>query len=145
MSTATTTQSKSLGMYVVYGVLAGFAGGVLFGILIGYMKMLAQIGSILGAESAFLGLIIHMVISAITGGIYGVIASKFENNWTIALSGGLIYGVFWWVIGGLILTPLFLGQSDQIFALGIDQWLLLIGYLVYGLITAFVFSSIVRD
>lgn len=40
--------------------------------------------------------------------------------------------------------PLMLGMSQMVFAIGQEQWLSLMGRIIYGLVTAFVFIPLVR-
>jgi Na+(H+)/acetate symporter ActP len=41
------------------------------------------------------------------------------------------------VLGALVLMPLMLGMSQMVFVIGGDQWLSLMGHIIYGLVTAF--------
>jgi hypothetical protein len=40
--------------------------------------------------------------------------------------------------------PLFLGMVQMIFVIGSDQWMSLLGHVIYGLVTAFVFIPLVK-
>jgi hypothetical protein len=77
-----------------------------------------------------------MVISAVIGAIYGLVAGRFAVNTTTALIGGIINGVVWWVLGALVLMPLMLGMSQMVFVIGQAQWMSLLGHIIYGLVTS---------
>jgi hypothetical protein len=76
--------------------------------------------------------------------VYGLVAGRFALNATTALIGGIINGIVWWVLGALVLMPLFLGMSQMVFMIGQAQWMSLLGHIIYGLVTAFVFIPLVK-
>jgi uncharacterized membrane protein YagU involved in acid resistance len=106
--------------------------------------MLPMVGMLVRQENAVIGLIVHMVISAFIGAIYGLVAGRFAVNGITALIGGIINGVIWWVLGALVLMPLMLGMSEMVFVIGQAQWLSLMGHIIYGLVTSFVFIPLVK-
>jgi uncharacterized membrane protein YagU involved in acid resistance len=126
------------------GAIAGLAGGVVFAMMMGMMGMLPMVGMLVRQENAIIGFIVHMVISAFIGAVYGVVAGRFALTTTNALIGGMINGVVWWVLGALVLMPLMLGMSQMVFVIGQTQWLSLMGHIIYGLLTAFVFIPLVK-
>jgi hypothetical protein len=97
MSTITSTQVSRNS--VTAGVIAGLGGGLLFGIMMAVQGMLPMVGMLVRQESSVIGFVVHMVISAIIGGIYGIIAGRLPASWGIAIVGGAVYGVIWWVLG----------------------------------------------
>jgi hypothetical protein len=52
---------------------------------------------------------------------------------------GALNGIIWWILGALILMPLMLGMGDMVFVIGGDQWMSLVGHLIFGVVTALVF------
>jgi hypothetical protein len=124
------------------GALAGLVGGVVFGVLMAMMGMLPMVAGLVGSENAGIGLAVHLVNSAVIGAIFGLVAWGFADRLWPALAAGLIYGVVWWVLGALILMPLWLGATmdpmmrDMVFTVETDQWLSLMGHVIYGLVTA---------
>lgn len=126
------------------GAIAGLAGGVAFGMMMGMMGMLPMVGMLVRQESAVIGFIVHMVISAFIGAVYGLVAGRFAVNGATALIGGIVNGVAWWVLGALVLMPLLLGMSQMVFVIGQAQWMSLLGHIIYGLVTSFVFISLVK-
>lgn len=146
MSTVTMDQNvnKSSVKLITSGAIAGLAGGLVFGMMMAMMGMLPMVGMLIGAENAIVGFIVHMAISAFIGAVYGFVIGRFPVNATTALVSGIVNGVVWWVLGALILMPLFLGMSQMVFVIGSDQWLSLMGHVIYGLVTAFVFIPLVK-
>jgi uncharacterized membrane protein YagU involved in acid resistance len=146
MSTATLDQKASLSptKLATSGAIAGLAGGAVFAMMMAMMGMLPMVGMLVRQENAVIGFIVHMVISAVIGATYGLVAGRFANNATTAIIGGIVNGVVWWVLGALILMPLLLGMTQMVFAIGQAQWMSLLGHIVYGLVTAFVFIPLVK-
>lgn len=146
MSTAVLNQNTNLSpaKLAVSGALAGLAGGAVFGMMMAVMGMLPMVGMLVRQESAVVGFIVHMGISAFIGAVYGLAAGRFALSSTTALVGGMVNGVVWWVLGALVLMPLMLGMSQMVFVIGSDQWMSLVGHLMFGLITSFVFIPLVK-
>jgi hypothetical protein len=146
MSASTLDQNLSLSpvKLATSGAIAGLAGGAVFGIMMGMMNMLPMVGMLVRQENAVFGFIVHMLISAVFGAIYGLIAGRFAINATNALIGGIVNGVVWWVLGALVLMPLMLGMAAMVFVIGQSQWMSLLGHLIYGLVTSFVFIPLLK-
>jgi uncharacterized membrane protein YagU involved in acid resistance len=146
MSTSTidATQSSSSSKLATAGAIAGLVGGLVFGIMMGMMNMLPMVGMLVRQENAMVGFVVHMAISAILGAIYGIVIGRFPNNATTALIGGIVNGVVWWILGALVLMPLFLGMTQMVFVIGQAQWMSLLGHLIFGLVTAFVFIPLTK-
>jgi uncharacterized membrane protein YagU involved in acid resistance len=137
-------RNTSFAKLIIAGAIAGLGGGLVFGMLMGMMGMLPMVAMLIGSESAVVGFIVHMVISAGLGALFGLVAARFLTGWGSALAAGLVYGVIWWVLGALILMPLMLGMSGMVLAIGADQWFSLMGHLIYGAITAILFVPLAK-
>ena len=146
MSAATIEQKSaaSSSKLAVSGAVAGLAGGLVFGMMMWVMGMLPMVGMLVRQENSAVGFIVHMAISAVLGAIYGLIAGRFALNWTTAFVGGIVYGIVWWVLGALIMMPLMLGMSQMVFAVGQPQIFSLVGHILFGLVTAFVFIPLAK-
>ena len=97
--------------------------------------MIDDIGGMIGS-GAFVGFILHIIISAVIGGVYtGLFAEKVELGDTLinVAVGGLIYGLIWWIVGGNIIMPI-IGQQD-ILQLSIGPGLF--GHVIFGHVLAF--------
>lgn len=127
---------------IAHGAIAGIAGGIAFGIVMAMMGMLPMVGMLIGVDNAVVGFGVHLVNSAVIGAIFGLLAYGLADRVGPILGAGLVYGVVWWVLGALIIMPLWLGVTadpmmrDMVFHVGRDQWLSLMGHLIYGLIAA---------
>lgn len=148
----TTSHSTSIGFgtRIGNGAVAGLAGGVVFGILMAMMGMLPMVGMLIGVENAFVGFLVHLVNSAIIGAIFGVLVAGIAGKIWPLLGAGMVYGVVWWVLGALIIMPLWLSvtadpmMSDMVLKVGNDQWMSLLGHVIFGLVTAGVLYGLHR-
>jgi uncharacterized membrane protein YagU involved in acid resistance len=143
-ATGTITGSRTTS-HLIAGAVAGLAGGLVFGILMGMMGMLPMVGMLVRQDSAVVGFVVHMAISAFIGAVYGLVAGRVvPPGWGAAIVAGIVNGVVWWVLGALVLMPLMLGMAQMVFQIGSDQWMSLIGHLIYGVITALAFVPLSR-
>lgn len=126
------------------GAVAGLIGGIPFGIMMGMLGMMPMIGMLVRVESAFVGVLVHAAISAITGAIYGFLAVRFALTWRNAIIGGFVYGVIWWVLGALVLMPAMLGMFQMIFVIEQMQWMSLLGHIIFGEVLALSFVWLYR-
>ena len=144
MSTSTLSTQKLDTRALWTGALAGIIGGIPFGLMMGMMGMMPMIGMLVRVESAFVGVLVHAAISAITGAIYGFFAVRFPQTWGAAVLAGFVYGVIWWVLGALILMPALLGMFENIFMIGQMQWMSLLGHIIFGEVLALSFLWLYR-
>ena len=118
------------------GIVAGSIAGVVFGVLMqmmtaptpdgGRMPMMGMVAKVVRSDSIAVGRIYHLFNSAVIGAItYGT-----------GLGWGALYGVIWWVLGGLILMPMFVGMPafaplKMMMPVAMGS---LVGHLIYGVI-----------
>jgi hypothetical protein len=133
---------------VVAGIVAGLIAGVVFGIMMQMMSaptpdgkqvpMMQMVAMVVGSESVAIGWLYHLFNSAVIGAIFGWLFGSRLSGYGEGLLWGGIYGIIWWVLGGLILMPVFLGMPP--FApLMMPPMLMvaigsLMGHIIYGLI-----------
>ncbi|MFI9817712.1 hypothetical protein [Saccharothrix variisporea] len=123
------------------GVFAGLAGGVVFGLLMAGVGMLPTVGMLIGVDNAFVGFLVHLVVSAIAGGLFGLISRKVADKMVPVYAMSALYGVVWWLLGALIVMPLWLSvtadsaMSDMVFVVGNAQWVSLFGHVFFGWVT----------
>ncbi len=140
------------------GILAGLLAGLVFGIMMqvmtaptpegGRMPMMAMVAQVVRSDSLAVGWIYHMFNSAVIGGIFGLLLGGRSTGIGAGLAWGALYGVFWWVLGALILMPILLGMAAfapltmapmRPVAIGS-----LVGHLLFGLILGGVFARLYR-
>ena len=126
------------------GALAGVAGGVPFGIMMAVMGMLPMVAALVGSSIAGIGLGVHLVISALIGAPFGVVAMMATKSARGTLLLGVVNGVLWWALGALILMPLGLGMPENVLAIGPPQIMSLVGHLVFGAVSGITFHKIWR-
>lgn len=139
-------------------VVAGLMGGAVFGLMMqmmtaptpdgGQMPVIAMVGQIVGSPTVWAGWLYHLFNSAVIGAIFGWLLGDRLNGYASALSWGAVYGFAWWILGGLILMPVFLGMPAfaplmmppmRIVAMGS-----LVGHLIYGAILGVAFVWMYR-
>ncbi len=123
--------------------------GIIPGIMAGYIflafagpPMMDMVGGMIGAD-AFIGFILHIIISAVIGALYtGLFVEyvKMENPLLNIAVGGLIYGVIWWILGGLIIMPAIAGGELLQISLTDPSFF---GHIVFGHVLAFL--VVLRD
>ena len=142
MSANTLSSKTGIAGSIQAGAIAGLAGGVVFGMLMGMMGMLPMVGMLVKQDSAVVGFIVHMLISAFIGAVYGIVAARLPQGWVVAIVAGMVNGVIWWVVGALVLMPIGLGMSQMVLVIGQTQWMSLMGHVIYGIVTALVFVPV---
>jgi uncharacterized membrane protein YagU involved in acid resistance len=116
----------------VQGVTAGVVGGVVFGVLMAMMDMLPMVAMLVGSDSAAMGMLVHLVISAGIGALFGLVVPTMGIAALIA--AGALYGVVWWVLGPLVIMPAWLGMP--LFMMDSTAWSSLMGHVIYGMVAA---------
>ncbi len=138
---------RPLNFDVGAGAVAGLIGGLVFGGLMAMMSMLPMIGMLVGSESAIVGFLVHMGISAVIGATYGgtVNVLRLAPAYQLVPGAGLglAYGFVWWILGPLVIMPTMMGMGPQ-FGAALSQMNLmsLIGHLMYGALAGAAFAAI---
>ena len=78
-----------------FGAYGGFAGGLVFGAMMGMMGMLPMIGSMVGQPTAGAGFVVHMVNSVIIGAGFAIVFGRFVSGRGSGMGIGLAYGGAW--------------------------------------------------
>jgi len=126
------------------GAVAGLAGGVVFGVMMGAMGMLPMVAGLVGSSSPVVGAIVHLAISAIIGAGFGLAAGGMSETYGPAAVAGLVYGAVWWVLGPLVIMPVLMGMGPQLgMALAPPMLMSLVGHLLYGLVTGLAYAVLV--
>ena len=123
------------------GVIPGVMAGYVFLAFMG-SGMLDMVGGMIGAD-AFIGFILHIIISIVIGALYTGLFTEYVNlgNPLVGIVvGGLIYGVIWWILGGLIIMPAIAGGELLQISLTDPS---LFGHIIFGHVLAFL--VVLRD
>ncbi|MBA4185083.1 MAG: hypothetical protein H0X49_13925 [Acidobacteria bacterium] len=140
---------------IVVGIVAGLIGGVVFGMMMQMMAapdgkpMMAMVAQVVRSESFVVGWLYHLFNSAVIGGIFGWLLGNRIGGYGAGLGLGALYGIVWWILGGLILMPLFLGMSP--FAPLMMEMMRpvamgsLMGHIIFGLVLGVVFLVMSRS
>lgn len=127
--------------HIKAGIWGGLIAGLVFGLMMAMMGMLPMIAMLVGSESATVGFIVHLVISAIIGTIFAIVLGSEVKSAGSGIVIGLIYGAIWWVLGPLLIMPIWLGMGHQLSVAGVQAALpSLWGHLVYGFILGVAYS-----
>jgi hypothetical protein len=137
------------------GVLAGLLAGVVFGVMMqmmlapapngGEVPMMMMVAQVVKSDSLAVGWMYHLFNSAVIGAIFGwLLGARAAGRPGAGAGWGAAYGVAWWILGGLILMPLFLGMPAfaplrmammRPIAMGS-----LVGHLVFGVVLGVAFA-----
>lgn len=135
---------SNLGAGAVAGLLAGLVFGVMMQMMTaptpdgGRMPMMAMVAMVVRSESLAVGWLYHLFNSAVIGALFGWLLGGRAAGYGSGAALGAAWGIAWWVLGGLILMPVFLGMPPfaalrtptmRPVAMGS-----LVGHLLYGLI-----------
>jgi len=139
------TQSTWWTHPIIAGALAGIAGGVVFGLMMAATMppMIGMIGSLLGVPS--LGFLVHLLFSAIIGAGFGLLLGPRVGDWGSAAVYGAGYGVVWWILGPLVIMPVWMGMGVMFAqALTMPNLMSLLGHILYGLVTGISYRALAR-
>lgn len=132
---------------IAHGAAAGLIAGVLFGLymqMIGIItpggtaiSMMTMVAQMLDSTSLAVGWLFHLFNSAVIGALFGYfLKGPASVSYSRGLAWGALYGAAWWVVGGLLLMPIFLDMQAFAFltnGMGAIAVANLVGHLVYGL------------
>jgi len=128
-----------------WGAAAGLVGGLVCLPLIAAVTGWSSLAGLVGSSSPTLGVIVHLLGSALIGVSYGVLFERESPDLAAGLAWGLLYGLVWWFAGRLTLLPMLQGLSftwtHEAAAAALP---LLVGHLIYGVVTAVVFLTFER-
>ncbi|MGH3713182.1 MAG: DUF6789 family protein [Micromonosporaceae bacterium] len=125
---------------LVAGVVGGLTGGVIFGILMQMMGMMPMVAMLVGSKAVAVGWLVHLFNSALFGAIYAVLFGTWADRLGPGAGLGLVYGVIWWILGALLIMPLWLGMAA--FQFNTMAWQSLMGHLLYGLALGVVYALV---
>ncbi|KOX16129.1 DUF5518 domain-containing protein [Nocardiopsis sp. NRRL B-16309] len=125
------------------GAVAGIVGGIVFGIVMAMTGMLPMVAMLVGSDNAVIGAVVHLAIAAAIGVLFGLLAGAIGDRVWPVMAAGLVYGVAWWVVGGLVLMPAFLGMA--LFPMGATSMWSLFGHALFGLVAGATLYGLSRN
>jgi hypothetical protein len=141
------------------GILAGLGGGAFLGALMtmvqaplpggGRASLMQELAMAVGADGLLAGWALHLVLSAAIGALFGVLFPAAGRGQRHGIGLGLLYGVAWWIVGGLVVLPMLLGWPA--FAPLTDPALrgaglgFLFGHVVFGATLGAIYAQIQRN
>lgn len=128
--------------HVVPALLGGLAGGVAFGLLMQVTDIMLTVAALVASTSTAVGWVVHLAISLLFGLIYVLLFGRWLEGIVSAVAIGLVYGWAWWVVGGMIAMPAWLGREDLIFRFTASAWQSLAGHLIYGFLLGLVYGVV---
>ncbi len=130
---------------LLMGQAGGVLGGLLFTLVMASIGALPVVASLVGSESPFVGMLVHLAISIFVGSTFGLLFPRDAANYGMAMSWGLLYGLLWWLLGPLTLFPALLGQPvEWSLTAAATNYAPLIGHLFYGLGLGLLFHYLAR-
>lgn len=128
--------------HLLAGAAAGFVGGLVLASTApaqGYMSTVAALAGLPAGG----GIALHLAVSTLMGLGFAAVFRYQPQGYAALISGGMLYGLLWWIVGPLTLQPLLMGagptwslaQADAAFPS-------LIGHLLYGGVTGLSFYGL---
>ncbi|MGH7570657.1 MAG: hypothetical protein ACREMK_02300 [Gemmatimonadota bacterium] len=155
------------------GVVAGLLAGLVYGIVMqmvtvpassgagmpmgeggmpmsggGRMPMMAMVAQVVRSDSLVVGWVLLLVMGMVMGAIFAWVLGDRAARIGGGLTWGVLYGIFWWLLGTLILMPILLGMSAfaplTMASMRPGALWSLAAYLLCGLILGAVFAGLYR-
>jgi hypothetical protein len=148
------------------GVVAGLLAGLVYGIVMQMVTvpmagegpmpmtggdrvpMMAMVAQVVRSESLAVGWVLLLVMGMVMGAIFAWVLGDRASRIGGGLTWGVLYGIFWWLLGTLILMPILLGMSAftplTMASMRTGAVWSLAAYLLCGLILGAVFAGLYR-
>lgn len=110
---ASTAPIRSGRANAVDGALAGTLAGLATGALAARLDMLPTIGVAVGGHSSIVGGLVHLVVAAGLGALFGVYLGPATHLRDL-ITAGLLYGIVWWLIVPLVLIPAWITENTSL-------------------------------
>lgn len=118
------------------GGLAGLIGGLVFWWALQAQNMTSTVPGLLGITLSTTGVLLHIIAAALMGAVFGALVRHQPRGHAASISGGILYGLIWWIGRPITLGALFDGRGPT-WSLAEASTALpsLIGHLLYGGLT----------
>jgi hypothetical protein len=128
-----------------WGATAGLFGGIVASPVLLATHALPKIAGLDVTLSGFRGLTLHLLVSAAIGMTFGLLFRNEASSLGLGIAWGWLFGLIWWFVGPMTLLPLLLtGACDWSTNAASALLPSLMGHLIYGAATAFVFFVLQR-
>ena len=128
-----------------WGALAGFAGGIVSSPIMLKTGVLTKVAGLDTSFSNWHGLLVHLLVSSLIGMTFGLLFRNESSNLGAGVAWGWLFGLIWWYLGPMTLLPLLLtGVCDWSTDAASALLPSLMGHLIFGAVTAFVFLLLER-
>ena len=114
------------------GAMGGLIAGLVFGMMMNMLNMIGTIAMLVGSKSNAVGWTVHLLISMVIGVAFSIVLEKRLKSYSAGIGYGMAYGIFWWVLGALVLMPAKLKMP--LFHFNTMAWQSLMGHIVFGMI-----------
>lgn len=95
---------------IAHGLVSGVIGGLVLALMMVKMRMLGSVGTIIGMPNPLSGLLFHFILDAILGIVFAMVFFRWMHTFFSCAILGIVFGILWWIVGILLLAPLFLGH-----------------------------------
>jgi len=128
-----------------WGALAGFAGGIVSSPIMLKTDVLTKVAGLDTSFTNWHGLLVHLLVSSLIGMTFGLLFRNESSNLGAGVAWGWLFGLIWWYLGPMTLLPLLLtGVCDWSTDAASALLPSLMGHLIFGAVTAFVFLLLER-
>lgn len=121
------------GAALLRGGLAGVLGAALLGAMLNSQDQLLAFAAMTHSDSRLIAWLITLLIGLLAGVAFALLYPSPTDGAGAGLVRGMVYGFFWWVVGGLTVVPLIAGAGltwplDEVRGVFVT----LPGYLLFG-------------
>ncbi len=128
-----------------WGAFAGFAGGIVSSPIMLKTGVLSKVAGLDTSLTNLHGLLVHLLVSSLIGMTFGLLFRNESPDLGRGVAWGWLFGLMWWYLGPMTLLPLMLtGVCDWSTDAASALLPSLMGHLIYGAVTAFVFLLLER-
>jgi uncharacterized membrane protein YagU involved in acid resistance len=119
-----------------FDLLFGAIAGLVSGVLLAPLGLLANMAQLIGVDSPLAGLVAYHVIAVLFGVGFALLLPKRRLGSGESLLWGLAYGALWWLLNPLTLLPVLTGSRlDWSLAAAQAAFPSLLGHLMFGALT----------
>jgi NADH:ubiquinone reductase (H+-translocating) len=133
-------RAMARGQHLLAGAAAGLTGGVVLAWTTHTQGYMPAVAAAMGLHQASGSVPLFLVAATLMGVGFAAIFRYQPDSYAAMISGGMLYGLLWWIVGPLTLQPLLTGTSlTWSLAQADAAFPSLIGHLLYGGVTGFSF------